>query len=254
MIAMLLSIAFGQQVPLDPPDLRENLGRGVSVNWTTLTLEVTRDGHGRGVGATRKAIEHDARDGLRQSVRVGADNVRVTSGIAVEDLLQDEVLSEAVSSRVSRWVVGEARYYNSGRIELVAELTLLDLLKPWNLANATPRPAEPRVPDLTGVVVDARGTGVTPAWAPRILSDGERLLWDGTVWDDVALGVAPVVWVADPSHPAVATAGDRPLVVRAERATGADLFLDPLDAARFRTAVADSELLREGTVVVVADP
>jgi hypothetical protein len=253
MIALLVALVHAGS-EADPQDLREDLGGGAAVNWTTLTLEVARSGQGRGIAGTRKAVEHDVRTGLGPAVAEAALAVRVSADAYVDDLVADEALGEAVEARLGRWTVGESRYHASGRIELVAELRLIDLLKPWSLVNAPPRPEAPREPGLSGVLVDARGIEALPSWAPRLLDEHDRVLWDGTVWEDVALAVPPVSWIPDPAHPGVARVGPNPLILRAAGVRGADLVLDPLDAVRFRTALSSAEVLREGTVVVVVDP
>lgn len=250
MMLLLAMSALAQ----DPTDLREDLGGGAMVNWTTLTLEVTQTAQGRGVGSTRKATEASARTGLGDAVLSAAGDVHVDSQRDVRELVRDPVLGETVQARISRWSVGEARYYASGRIDVVAELSLLDLLKPYSLYVAIPRPEVLREPALTGVVIDARGTDAVPVWAPVVQAPNETVLWNGALWDDLAVSLSPVVWVSDPAHPAIVRAGQEPLVVRASTAGDGVLVLDALDAVRFRTALDDSNVLRSGAVVVVVDP
>jgi hypothetical protein len=159
-----------------------------------------------------------------------------------------------VEARAGRWAVGETRYYASGRIEVIAELDLLDLLKPYNVHRAHPRPQQVREPAVTGVVIDARGTGAIPTWAPIIVSPGERVLWDGALWADIAVSATPVVWLSDPAHPAIIGVGQNPMIVRAESSAEGTIVLEALEAVRFRTALEGSGVLRSGAVAIIVGP
>lgn len=253
MIALLLVTALAT-APDEPADLREELDEGVFVNWTSMQLEVVSAGEGRGVGATRKAVEALARTGLGERVHLAANGVRVGPELTVEQVLLDPEIGATVEARIDRWAVGEARYFASGRIEIVAELPLLDLLKPVSLRSAVTRPESLRQPEVTGVLIDARGSGASPSWAPAIIGRGDEVLWDGTLWADVAIHSSPLIWLSDPAHMAVARVGDSPLLVRVDRADGARLFLEADDAVRFRTALYGSDVLRSGQIAILVDP
>jgi hypothetical protein len=237
----------------DVEDLREDLGGGAAVNWTTLTLEVTRVAHPRGIDASRRVVEHEAGIGLGEAVRSAATHVRLTSDETLGARLGDPTLGPLIGARVERWSMGETRYATSGRVEVVGSLSLFETLRPWTQSVAIERPEEVREPAFTGLLVDARGSGARAAFAPRLLGVGQ-VLWDGAMWADAALARSPVVYVPDPAHAAVARVGERPLIVHASSAEGADLVLDELDAVRFRSGFADTGPLRAGTVVVVLDP
>ena len=250
MIVLLCALVFAN----DPLDIREDIGDGAMVNWTTLTLEVSNSGQGRGVGATRKVVEAGARSGLGEQVRYAVGGVRVTAEVDVNDLLRDETFGETIHSRAGRWAVGEARYYASGRIEVVAELPLLDLLKPYSLSTVQPKPDTFRQPNISGILIDARDTDATPMWSPRVMTESDQVLWDGTLWSDIAVTEGPVIWVSDPAHPAATRVGSNPLIVQAQSSSGDDIVLTHEDGVRFRTTLQGSEIVRNGVMVIVVDP
>lgn len=230
------------------------VGSGLEVDWTEQVLRARASTRAHGTEDT-KALEELARRELQVGMEQGAGRILLAQGETLGAALEGGSLGRALKSRVARWEVVEATYYASGRVGLVAELALQDLLKPWTLAHAQPvEPAE-RAPNYTGLVVDARGSGATPAWSPRVLADdGEELLYDGTLWEEVAVTHTPVLYVGDPAHPAATRAGERPMFVRAEQARGPDLILTREDTVRFRTSMARAEVLGRGTVVVVLAP
>jgi len=256
MMIWMLASALAQEPAnaADPQDLRIAVDDSAEVNWTRGVLEVTRSAQGRGVAATRKAVEASARNNLGAQVQDAVRNVQIDPNSQVHDRLDDSELGGLLRSRAGRWAVGETRYYASGRIEVIAEVPLVDLLKPVSLAVSIARPEGVREPAITGVLIDARGTGVRPAWFPEVQTPAGQVLWDGALWDDQAVTGIPVVWVSDPAHLAAARVGDDPLIVQAERGDAGVIVLTAEDAVRFRTTLHDSDVLREAHTVVVVDP
>lgn len=253
-LGIALAAAAAPERSGDPAPVRQRLAEDVVIDWTRLVVEVTTRARGHGVGATPKALEARALEAIGPQMAWAALRVPVAGGLTVDDLLGDDSLKDALPARAERWDVAEARYLTSGRVELVAELPLQELLKPWALLEA-PLPPRPDVDTaFTGVVVDARGTGARPCYAPRLVHPHDGELWSGRLWDDTALFQAPVVWVTDPADPASARAGTNPLMVVAVETQGGDLVLGDDDRVRFRTGIQTSRVVGEGTVVVVIDP
>ncbi len=250
--ALIGGVARGEE---PPAEVREVLSSGVVVNWTTLRLEVTRRARGSGVSSSRKAVEQEVRRQVGPGILSGAQSVQVTPDLAWEDIEGDAKLGAALKSRTERWGVSESRYYASGAVELVGGLSLQELLKPWTLSVAHEPPAEAgQQPPYTGVIVDARGTGATFAFAPQIASDTGEVLYDGFLWEEEAIDRAPVVYVTDAADPLVAgRVGAEPLSVKAGSASGSRLNLVHEDAVQFKTAMQRARVMGEGKLVVVVD-
>ena len=234
----------------DAPSIIEDLGNGVAIDWTRLVLTVEQGAMGYGVGANRRAVEQEARRLVGPGMLMGARAVTVSEGLMFPQVEEDPVLGEATRSRVERWAVTEGRYFASGRVELLGELSLQELLKPWALGRALPLPAEPPGEgEPTGLVIDARGTGAKPAYSPRVLAPDGKVWFDPAMWEDFAIKNAPVVYVPGPDHPAVARAGASPITLKATEAKGSDLVVPALDRD-----LGSVYALRTGTIVVVIDP
>lgn len=240
-------------LPPDLPDVRRDLGGGIVLNWTRLMLEVGAGARGFGVGNNSRAVEQEARRLVGPGMLAGARSVQVNAEQTFAELEDDPKLGEALRTRVERWTVGETRYFSSGRVELDGELSLQELLKPWTLSVA-PRAPESGAPAYTGLVLDARGTDVTPAWAPKVLSEIGEVVYQTLVWDDYAVERAPLLYVAHPGHPAAARAGDNPLRIKVDSASGCDFVISPTEEATLRAALGNPRVFGEGTVVVVVDP
>ncbi|MCB9685700.1 MAG: hypothetical protein H6735_11720 [Alphaproteobacteria bacterium] len=239
------------EVPAPPADVEQVIAQGVVVDWTRMELHVHTTSHGAAI-QTFEAVEQLARRQVDAAIGQAAPKVRVTTSARVSDLLADARLGPSIEGRLTRWDVAEAVYGTSHKVELRAVLSLQELLKPWALqiarAGAAP-PAEPSAP--TGLVVDARGTGVEPAYALRLLGPTGTVLYAGELYEEEAVTVAPFLYVLDPAHPEAARAGDRPVLLRAVSASASDLTLDAAGAARV-TELSDL-LLGRAPVVVVLD-
>jgi len=235
-----------------PDDLREPLAHGVVLNWTEGVVEVDAGSYRAGAQAT-KAVEQSARLAIDERIVEEVGGVKVTAEIRVDELLQSDELGAPLRSRRLRWRVVEAMYSVSGKVDLRAELSLQDFLKPYTLAIARPTPAVPEEGDYSGVVIDARGTGARPVFAPAVVASDGRVLWNGELYDEDAVSVAPCRWVPDPAHPGAALAGEAPLLLRATGGSLGEVVLSDQASGRFRS-VLDTTVIGRGRVVVVVDP
>lgn len=240
-------------------DVREALPGGY-IDWTASKLVVEASGvSNTGAWKDVRAIEQSAFLQLEPRVEELARQVRFSGDAAAGDLLGDAgPVADSLEEGLGSWTVVETRYYQSGKVELRAELPLQAWLRPALLSQAAgPPPAEGQRADATGLVVDARGLDLRPALAPRLLAPDEQVLYAiATLTEEAAALSTPVVWTSEPSDAvAIKRAGDKPLFVRATSVVGgSDLVLDREDAARVRAVAANSAILSSAKVVVVVDP
>lgn len=111
----------------------------------------------------------------------------------------------------------------------------------------------------TGIVIDARGMGVLPALAPRVLDpDGHEIYGTAYVSREWAVkyGMAGYAKSLDGARALKDRIGANPAVVRAQRADGpakTDVVLSAEDAADIRSATQNLKFLEEARVVIVVD-
>lgn len=132
-------------------------------------------------------------------------------------------------------------------------------------APSPSQPAKPSVPQsiasadsYTGLLVDARGLGLRPALAPRLLDEQGKELYASEVLDRnqaVQSGVAGYAkdLVAGSRQPRVT---DNPLVVKAVRATGTkatDIVLGDDSVKAIQQSEPSAHFLQQGRVVVIYD-
>jgi hypothetical protein len=250
--------ASPEQGKASTADVIEVVGHGAEIDWTSLELEVIAQASGSGAQSV-EAAEQLARRSVEAAFQQAVLTVHVTSEARVADLVADPELGAAVRSRVSRWVVERATYGTSGSVELVATLSLQELLRPWALQIARPVAAPLRLASMpptgeepTGLVIDARGTDLRPTYTLRLVAGDGRVLYAGELWEEQAVRIPPFRFVPDGAHPAVAEAGERPLLMVAEAGSGSDLVLSPGDVEALGERERDV-LLGRTTVIVVVD-
>lgn len=235
-------------------ELKTSLGQGVWVNWTQMTVQVVVTGQGGGVGGRQPALEQRLRTALAETLVRALDRVPVQRGVTVRDLRVNASLNAVLSDRVKLWTVTEARYFASGRLTLVGEIALGEYLLPWRLEQAWEQSPMPIASQYTGLIVDARGHGLSPVFAPKLFTQQGKVVYPGELWSTQVLRSVPVVYVTDLAHPASARAGDNPLTVTLAEGSGADGVLDVPSAQTFAEQVRGSVWIGMGTVVILVDP
>lgn len=247
MIALVLLLGVASAADPSPDgEVRRRVGPLADVNWTRHTLEVTERARSDRLD---ERVEQRVREQLDARVPEECLRVRLLPSLYVRQLPD-----EGVSPGPCLWHVRTATYALDGEVVLVAEVPLVKVLLEWSVQRAEPEP-ELSAQGASGVVIDARGLGLDVSWAPVLRNPEGEAVWTPVVWEPHARSKPPVVWVADPAHPAAVVAGTKPFLAVAEGAAGADVVLSDTDAARFRAAFpAGAERpLGEGRVVVVVD-
>ena len=238
-----------------PPEesVREDLGLGVWVDWTRQVLEVHSVHHPQGSEVQRQT-ELAAVVDMDAALWVGAKGVRVRGESSFEEELANAGAGTQMLKRLTRRTVVEARYGRGGSVGMTAELSLAVLLGPWTLERRDSRLNDGVLEgQFSGVVLDARGVNVDPAWAPRIVSASGGVL-HGEVWSNSTSALStPAVYVLDPSHPAAQRAGPDPLILQVQDAHGSDLVLPEIEEGCLSASESAQHGLRHGRLVIVVD-
>jgi len=155
----------------------------------------------------------------------------------------------------SIWAEVTVAYPMAGKGGLVAALA------PWLVSRPssfyTGIPGAQTVDRYTGLIVDASGTGFSPALAPRLLAAGDqRVVYGPHTVQLAALEQKGLVGYAASLSDALRSGrvGSAPLIVRAGEAVGArrgDLVLSLRDAERLLAADRTGSFLTQAAVVVV---
>jgi len=262
-------------------DVVDSVGSTGKVDWTTSVITAV------GIGAppaqpanpaqARAMAERAAQVVALRNLLEAVKGVRVDSATTVENFI---VTSDVVKTQVNGIVQGatimDKKYMSDGSVEVTVGMkltgALADALIP-KTPNAAPGSGSTAAPGAapampapgvqgqlyTGLVVDARGLGVRPAMAPKILNeDGREVYGSAQINRDWAVREGMAGYLkGDPAsvqtNPRVA---DKPLVVKAIKASGegrTDLVISNADAAALQGASQNLSMLEKCRVIILVD-
>ena len=250
-------------------------GADGTVNWTKGTIQA------KGIGAPPEKYygKPNARPMAIRAAKIVAlrniletvNGVRIDSETIVKDFAID---SDIITSQVQGIVKGAKqvglKYLSDGTVEVIMQISMYGefsqvllppAIQPEPVAmdtGAAPTTAPPAGGAYTGLVIDARGLGVRPAMAPKVLDEnGEEVYGSAFVSREYAVQQGMTGYAKDVGS---AKSNDRvtanPFVVKAMRADGpgkCDLVISNTDASMLRGAADTRGFLEKCRVMIVVD-
>jgi hypothetical protein len=250
-------------------DVETSVGTSGKVDWTTGVITSV------GIGAppanpanpaqARAMAERAAQVVALRNLLESVKGVRIDSATTVENFM---VTSDVIRTQVSGFVQGatvmDKKYMSDGSVEVTVGMkltgALADALLPKTAPAAAPGTTMPGAAGqvFTGLIVDARGLGVRPAMAPKILSeDGKEVYGSAWINRDWAVREGMAGYLKDPaqaqSNPRVT---DKPLMVKAIKTTGdarVDVVISNADAALIQGSSQNLSFLEKCRVIILVD-
>ena len=293
LIGLALALALAGSVPVvaraqtwTAPKPTDKVDGGV--NWTTQVITASAIGvappyatspeHGRALAITAGTVL------ARQELLAIARGVTIDSRTTVQAAMVANSTTEARVSGVIRGAqVVATRDLGGGAVEVTVAIPatgeFADLLLPRPPLNVPPAavvtpapapppavtppaPAPPRPSAVaaiyTGLVIDARGFGIKPAMAPKVLSEGGQEVYGFSVVDRnwvIQQGMAGYAkdLTAAQAHSRVT---DKPLTVKAVAASGSnktDVVISNADAQLLLGSGQNLSFLEKARVMLVVD-
>ena len=249
------------------------------------------------MAAQRASALRVARQDALRNVLETVKGIQLTSETTVENaMLVSDVITTRVEGALRGFRVVDTRYMSSGDVEVDVEVPLtgvvLDALLPENFGGGVlltggqllcpvcgqPWPAGKTPPQgvkliqsggveqaqeagdavYTGLIIDARGLGVRPAMAPKIVNEaGEEVYGTQYVSRDYAVDIGMAGYDKDINRAmSNERVTDRPVVVKALDATGpnrSDLVISNAEATKVHNATANNPFLKYCKVMIVLD-
>jgi hypothetical protein len=253
-------------------DVEQPVGSTGKVDWTTGVLTAV----GIGAPPAQPANAAQARAMAERAGQVVAyrnlleavKGVRVDSTTTVENfIVTSDVIRTEVSGIIQGSMIMDKKYMSDGSVEVTVGMKLTGALADALLPKTLPTPQTgltgtlpPGTPGqvYTGLIVDARGLGVKPAMAPKILNeDGKEVYGSAWINRDYAVREGMVGYLKDPvqaqTNPRVA---DKPLMVKALRVAGdarVDMVITNADAAMLHNASENLSMLQKCRVIILVD-
>jgi hypothetical protein len=254
-------------------DVIEPTGSSGKVDWTTGVITAV------GIGAppaqpanaaqARAMAERAAQVVAYRNLLEAVKGVRVDSTTTVENfMVTSDVIKTEVSGIIQGAMVMDKKYMSDGSVEVTVGMKLSGALADTLLPKGSQTPPAISPPPTgapaasaqlyTGLIVDARGLGVKPAMAPKIVNeDGKEVYGSAWINRDYAVREGMVGYLKDPAaaqaNPRVT---DKPLMVKALKVSGdarVDVVISNADAAMLQSASQNLSMLEKCRVIILVD-
>ena len=250
----------------------QNVADAGAINWQDQVIRAT------GIGAPNPkmplaaqragALEAAKRVALRNLLET-VKSMSITSETTVENaMVQSDMIRTQVSGIIRNFKVVDTRYMSTGDVEVDVEVpisgVLANTLLPQQMGGGvlpnygTPPPPTVANAVYTGLIIDARGAGVRPAMAPKIVDEqGNEIYGSGFVSRDYAVQIGVVGYEKDVNRAKKnERVTDNPLIVKALRAAGSnknDIVISNNDAQKIVSASKNLNFMEQCKVMVILD-
>ncbi len=251
-------------------DVIEPTGSSGKVDWTTDVITAvgigTPPAQPANISQARTMAEREAQVVAYRNLLEAVKGVRIDSTATAENLLvASDVIKTEVSGIIQGATIMDKKYMSDGSVEVTVGMKLTGALAgallpqgvtPAALPSGGTQPATGQ--PYTGLIVDARGLGVRPAMAPKILNeDGKEVYGSAWISRDFAVREGMAGYLKDPvvarTNPRVA---DKPLIVKAIKVSGenrVNTVISNTDAAAIQSSPQNLSMLQKCRVIILID-
>lgn len=265
----LLSLALpaaAQKDPAGDDGIVQKLAHG-EINWSTKTVTATGSGAANlkdgSVAKARLMAERAAKlDALRNIVET-IQGIQVTGTRNAADVMSNGEVKSKIQGMAQGFKVVDTKYYSDGSVDVIVSMPIDENLtnalveKPKATPGAKPVKVNTTGPEsYTGLVVNARGLGITPSMAPRILDEAGKEVYGAEIVSDKGLQQGGIASYAKTDEKAAERSGGKALIVKALRVADkskTDVVISNADADKLRDPNTNLSFLADGKVVILVD-
>lgn len=265
----LLSLALpvaAQKDPAGDDGIVQKLAHG-EINWSTKTVTATGSGAANlkdgSVAKARLMAERAAKlDALRNIVET-IQGIQVTGTRNAADVMSNGEVKSKIQGMAQGFKVVDTKYYSDGSVDVIVSMPIDENLtnalveKPKAAPGAKARKVNTEGPEsYTGLVVNARGLGITPSMAPRILDESGKEVYGAEIVSDKGLQQGGIASYAKTDEKAAERSGGKALIVKALRVADkskTDVVISNADADKLRDPNTNLSFLADGKVVILVD-
>lgn len=239
----------------------QKVGHG-EINWSKKYVTATGSGASNlkdaSVAQARLMAERAAKLDALRNILETIQGIQVSGARSANDLMSNGEIKTRISGMAQGYKVVDTKYYSDGSVDVVIQMPIDE-----NLTNAlVERPKKARkvstegAAGATGLIVNARGLGLTPSMAPRIVDEAGKEVYGTEVVSDKGLKQGGIVGYAKSDDQAKDRVGDKPTVVKALRLADkskTDVVIANGDADKLRDPNSNLSFLADGKVVILVD-
>lgn len=239
----------------------QKVGHG-EINWSKKTVTATGSGAANlkdgPVAVARLNAERAAKLDALRNVIEAIQGIQVTATRSAGDVMSNGEIRSRIQGMAQGFKVVDTKYYSDGSVDVVVQMPIDE-----NLTNALvekPKKArkvsEEGAVSYTGLIVNARGLGLTPSMAPRIVDEAGKEVYGTEVVSDKGLKQGGIVGYAKGDTQATERVGDKPLVLKGLRLADkskTDVVIANGDADKLRDPSQNLSFLADGKVVILVD-
>jgi len=233
-------------------------GSGAPANWATTAAQKNL--------SAQRAARLDAARNLLELVRGISVSADTTVGQA---MVQSDRVQTAIQGKIAGLrLVGEPKYFSDGSIMVKMAARLREIVPEELYLSGAPQQLGPptqigtaRVDTkqtYSGLIIDARGTGILPAMSPKVIDpEGREVYGSAYVTREFAVqqGIAGYAKNVDAARTNDRVKGN-PLVIKGLEAKGqnkADVMISAEDANALRELAQNQNFMRQTRVMIVLD-
>lgn len=239
----------------------QKLGHG-EINWSKKVVTATGSGAANlkdaSVAQARLMAERAAKLDALRNILETIQGIQVSGSRNATDLMSNGEIKSRISGMAQGYKVVDTKYYSDGSVDVIISMPIDE-----NLTNAlVERPKKARkvstegAAGFSGLIVNARGLGLTPSMAPRIVDEAGKEVYGTEVVSDTGLKQGGIVGYAKQDDQAKERVGDKPIVVKALRLADksrTDVVIANGDADKLRDPNSNLSFLADGKVVILVD-
>jgi hypothetical protein len=232
------------------------------INWSKKTVTATGSGAANlkdgPVAVARLNAERAAKLEALRNIIETIQGIQISSQKNAGDLMSNGEIKSRVNGMAQGFKVIDTKYYSDGSVDVVVQMPIDE-----NLTNAlVEKPKKPRkvstegAAGFTGLIVNARGLGLTPSMAPRIVDESGKEVYGTEVVSERGLKQGGIVSYAKSDEQAKERAGDKAMVLKALRLADkskTDVVISNGDADKLRDPNANLSFLADGKVVILVE-
>lgn len=259
---LAIPVWAGEPSAVTDGDLKVDHGQ---VNWTDRVIMATGSGapdlKAPNVAVARLGAERVALLDALRNLLEAIKGVRINADVTIEkEMVSDSKIRSKVEGIAKGFKKVKTKYYSDGGVDVIVQLSIdgalgSTVLKPGEKPTEVPSSGQEK---NTGLIVDARGAGLMPALAPKLLDEAGKVVYSADCLSKDALEQNGVVGYFEDIESAKKNprTGTNPLVLKAVKASPSsktDAILSTGDADKLRDPNTNLKYLAEGKVIIVTD-